>query len=353
MQSSCRRGFTLVELLVVIAIIGILIALLLPAVQAAREAARRSQCTNNMKQISLALHNYHDSFQSFPPRGIFGDGGSGPPQTPYHHTWLTAILPFMEQQTLYDSTDMGLPAMGPGGGGPPQPIVSTLVPTLLCPSDATAPGDVSATGRGVVPDGIAWTNYAGPTAWDWWLRRDRVIGPPWVPQGNTRSDGIFMADNSTRIRDITDGTSNTLIAAEVTFAGWMRGTNMSNGSGIPRKSNDGGYLPRAAFVGWPADGELHIQRYPSDPQYVCPTGGGPNTGQWFPDWNGARGSFWPPSFMTHVGIKVEWTSAGGLHSGITVIGLADGSARNLSDSTNYETWFYLCAMADGQQMGDF
>ena len=265
MRVSVRRGFTLVELLVVIAIIGILIALLLPAVQAAREAARRSQCVNNIKQIGLALHNYHDAFKSFPPRAVFGAGCVGPPQSPYHHTWLTAILPYMEQGPLYDSTDMGAPAWG-------QPIVSTLVETLLCPSDYTALSDTTQTNGN-----IAWTNYAGPTAWDWWLRRDRNMGPnnpPGLPitYDNTRSDGIFMADNTTLMRDINDGTSNTVLAAEVNFAGWMRGTSYQNGSGIPRLSNSGGYLPRAAFVGWPSDGELHIQRSPSDPQYVSPTG---------------------------------------------------------------------------------
>ncbi len=334
MRFRARRGFTLVELLVVIAIIGILIALLLPAVQAAREAARRSQCTNNIKQVGLALHNYHDSFKSFPPRAVFGAGGTGPPQYQYHHTWLTAILPFMEQQPLYDSTDMGAPAWG-------QPIVSTLVPTLLCPSDATALNDTSQTNGN-----IAWTNYAGPTAWDWWLRRDRNIGPPWVPQANTRSDGVFMADNTTRLRDITDGTSNTLLAAEVNFAGWMGGTDRQNGSGRPRLSNSGGYLPRAAFVAWEAGGTVC-----SDPKYVDPMG---NAGcRWFPSWDGARGSFWPPSFMTHVGIKVEWTSAGGMHPGVTIILMGDGSARNLADTTTYENWFYLCGMADLHTIGEF
>ena len=333
MRVSVRRGFTLVELLVVIAIIGILIALLLPAVQMAREAARRSQCSNNIKQVALALHNYHDTSLSFPPRAIFGAAGTGPPQNPYHHTWLTAILPHMEEQTLYDSTDMDLPAWG-------QPIVGTLVDTLMCPSDSTAPQDVSQSGR--PPNNpIAWTNYAGPTAWDWWLRRDRIVGPPWVPR-DARSDGVFMADNTTKMRDITDGTSNTLLVAEVNFAGWMQGTDRNNGSGVPRQSNVGGYLPRAAFIAWEAGGVVC-----SDAKYQGPTGGGCS---WFPDWNGSLGSFWPPSFMTHVGFKVEWTSAGGMHPGVMVIALGDGSSRSLSDTTNYETWFYLCGMADNQPM---
>ncbi len=121
-----RRGFTLVELLVVIAIIGILIALLLPAVQAAREAARRSQCTDHLKQIGLALQNYHDANRSFPTMTVFGGGAT--PQPAYHHTWLTAILPFLEQQALYERTNK----LGRAWG---QPIMGTVLPVLKCPSD--------------------------------------------------------------------------------------------------------------------------------------------------------------------------------------------------------------------------
>jgi prepilin-type N-terminal cleavage/methylation domain-containing protein len=110
MRLTSRRGFTLVELLVVIAIIGVLVALLLPAVQAAREAARRTQCTNNMKQLVLGLHNYHDVNKRFPPSGILaGDikvpvpPANAPSTVPYHHTWLMMMLPFVEQTPLYDT----------------------------------------------------------------------------------------------------------------------------------------------------------------------------------------------------------------------------------------------------------
>ena len=117
MNLRTRRGFTLVELLVVIAIIGILIALLLPAVQAAREAARRSQCTNNMKQLGVALHNYHDTHKVFPPGGLdYGHAGTGPhPSLPggvepanklvKNMNGLVLLLPYIEQQSLYDQYD--------------------------------------------------------------------------------------------------------------------------------------------------------------------------------------------------------------------------------------------------------
>ena len=133
-----RRAFTLVELLVVIAIIGILVALLLPAVQSAREAARRTSCQNNLKQIGIALQNYHDaSSGAFPPGIVFDLGPTGIPQRPdaswyYRPNWIINLLPYIEEQGLYDSFDLNefISAevnLVPRG---------TTVETLLCPSDA-------------------------------------------------------------------------------------------------------------------------------------------------------------------------------------------------------------------------
>lgn len=127
--SAVRRldAFTLVELLVVIAIIGVLIALLLPAVQAAREAARRSQCTNNLKQIALGLHNYHDTYQSLP------GGAHCPPEVIGHcHTWVESLFPFIEQGPLYDQIDFSVPN---NQGVNSSVLNGKLIGVLMCPSD--------------------------------------------------------------------------------------------------------------------------------------------------------------------------------------------------------------------------
>lgn len=123
-----RRGFTLVELLVVIAIIGVLVALLLPAVQAARESARRTQCGNNLKQLGLAVHNYHDSFNYFPPGGVSYGACCA---TPTYQTWSLAILPHMEQKPLYDRYDFNLPNEDPVN----HAVVQTFLKSQICPSD--------------------------------------------------------------------------------------------------------------------------------------------------------------------------------------------------------------------------
>ena len=159
-------GFTLVELLVVIAIIGILVGLLLPAVQAAREAARRMSCSNNLKQIGLAMHNYHDTFKSFPighqvngqtnPEcGNRGDCGAG-------WTWSSSILPFIEQSNLFNNFNFGLPPHNPLN----RQWMGTVLPGFLCPSAAKTPSHESLAPFGDRPyqieaPGMASSSYVG------------------------------------------------------------------------------------------------------------------------------------------------------------------------------------------------
>src|SRR5262245_13713930 len=133
---SLRRGFTLVELLVVIAIIGVLVALLLPAVQAAREAARRTSCSSNLRQIGLAMHNYHDTFKAFPIGALSTLGpAQGANSANGDWAWPTAILPFVEQKPLYDQLQ---PGSSPKAPAVTSPLVLTGVPVFMCPS---CPGD--------------------------------------------------------------------------------------------------------------------------------------------------------------------------------------------------------------------
>jgi prepilin-type N-terminal cleavage/methylation domain-containing protein len=151
-----RSAFTLIELLVVIAIIAILVGLLLPAVQKVREAANRIKCQNNLKQIGLALHNYHDSFGRFPP-GKGPDYRASRPGTPVYPRWSphSKLLPFVEQDNLYNSIDFTWPPETPGMGNPvinfmpawqnPGRVNAaasrTVVPGFLCPSDPVHPAD--------------------------------------------------------------------------------------------------------------------------------------------------------------------------------------------------------------------
>jgi prepilin-type N-terminal cleavage/methylation domain-containing protein len=128
---SRRRGFTLIELLVVIAIIAILIALLLPAVQQAREAARRTQCKNNLKQIGLALHNYHDAHDCFP----FGWGGTRPATGSPGYSAISQLLPFFDQAPLYNTINFSLPLTDPANDVPRR----QELPILRCPSDFDNP----------------------------------------------------------------------------------------------------------------------------------------------------------------------------------------------------------------------
>ena len=203
-----RQAFTLVELLVVIAIIGILVALLLPAVQAAREAARRISCSNNSKQLGIALHNYHDSHGSFPPESVwvYDHGKTGDPANyvARNFTWISMLLPYIEQEQLGDQIVQELPIWGQTDQSN-KLIVSTQLKVLTCPSDPQLSQD------GDMSHDMAFTNYAGAEGYDWWARK------------NDRLGGVFTLNSATKFRDILDGTSNTIALGEVSSFGYHGG----------------------------------------------------------------------------------------------------------------------------------
>jgi prepilin-type N-terminal cleavage/methylation domain-containing protein len=219
------RGFTLVELLVVIAIIGILVALLLPAVQAAREAGRRTQCVNNLKQIGLALQNYHDSRKTLP----FGKGPSYA-GAPVYARWSTQalILPFLEQGNAYAAIDFNFPPATPGmqgatgfmpafnnPGGQNGVISRAVVPGYLCPSDIEPAGD--------------WpgqNNYTGNQG-NWLCDRGDAVPAASDISPSELQTGVFYYLSKCKFASITDGLSNTVFFSE-----------KLRGSGVPNPRSD-------------------------------------------------------------------------------------------------------------------
>ena len=232
--SANRRAFTLVELLVVIAIIGILIALLLPAVQAAREAARRAQCKNNLRQLGLALHNYHDKWNSFPPSSTWDVANGGPgviDQTQAHKmispNWVILILPYMEEQPLYDAFDLKKYITDPVNAV----ARGTQIPTMLCPSDpfnsqplngtacpkTEALGDNWARGNYGANGALGMMSYAHHKneACAGWNSYTDSSGKKIIPWTQKRFRGVMGANASLGIKHIKDGTSHTIMLTEI------------------------------------------------------------------------------------------------------------------------------------------
>ncbi len=232
---SKRAGFTLIELLVVIAIIAILVALLLPAVQQAREAARRSSCKNNLKQIGLALHNYHDTFRVFPPGAIAdipfvtlpGDyGASG-------WSGFALTLPFVEQGTVYDALNIGKqPAFnGPAGSrgllqqAQYETLIETPITLFRCPSDTgplQRPRDIPGFGstRPFHSNDAAtgWSDgFCLPPTNNYVLAHSSRLVRRVTDNGGIHRNGGFRENTSRNFKDITDGTTNTIMVGERAF----------------------------------------------------------------------------------------------------------------------------------------
>lgn len=201
-----RRGFTLIELLVSIAIIAVLIALLLPAVQQAREAARRTQCRNNLKQIGLALHNYHDNFQTLPPGWIGVTSGQPDVSGINGWSWAARLLPQLDQGPLSNSINFNL-QVGSASNAIPR---TTPLPVYRCPSDVGPDKWTIPVVNTTTPlADLASATYAG------------VFGKDEVDNCNTlasgvpcNSDGLFFLNSRVRFADVTDGLSNTLAVGE-------------------------------------------------------------------------------------------------------------------------------------------
>ncbi len=317
-QRRLPRAFTLVELLVVIAIIGILVGLLLPAVQAAREAARRMQCSNNVKQLALANHNYESTFKSFPPGGIvtYAAGVTPTPATfckvgqdKTQAPWTVLILPYMEQSNLYNQFDFGKRFTGSSnvvGDLPNRDLFKLNNRAYQCPSDPDSQPSINNTNYMGVQGG-------GPTT--------GTGSAPCSTQTGTRvffQNGMIFANSKVTHGMISDGTTNTFLIGESRYqpvprmrgdgfhAGWSSSLKADTSFGVP--------LTFAAAV-------LGINSLP-------------NCG--------------PPDCFSYVS-----RIFGSKHVGGATFGLADGSVQFISESIDINTYRFLSVRDDGQVIGSF
>ncbi len=335
-MSRAKRGFTLIELLVVIAIIAVLIALLLPAVQQAREAARRSQCKNNLKQLGLSLHGYHET-NNVLPMGYQG--------TPYMSTgslwgWGTMLLPFIDQAPLFNSLAQAPGGTSPVGGAaagfsaimttlPANVALQTNLPVYRCPSD---------TGANLVTIPSGGLNGTAPGASSIFGRSNYpAVSGGSVPNisvgGLVTVDGAFTESSSRRFRDFTDGLSNTFLVGERRSPGTISGQYTGGDTMWPGANDD-------IAGSWPTSWQSYALA-----QGFCDPSSPLN----------AKTPTAPSSSNS-----VPYCSFSSMHVGGAHFLLADGSVRFISDSiatgpsrTAGSTYQNLASVNDGQVIGEF
>jgi len=359
MNSRSRRGFTLIELLVVIAIIAVLIALLLPAVQAAREAARRAQCVNNLKQIGLALHNYHSTHESFPLGGsanarFFGQGAPYDSWTQWSAQGL--MLPYMEQTPIYNAINF---AWAPEGDGPTSSAINataynTIIKAYLCPSDTNA-GKIN-TNSYHGSYGTTTYNPFGQKGWEGWA-------PPRIG-----SDGMFAIWISYGLADATDGSSNTIAYAEALVGNGLNGTSSQLYAGNAMMPYNSGANPN--LLSARANKALVLAELQKCASSFTAANLGNVSGRRGYRWgsgcqgfslfnclqtpndttynvNGCRDGCNPGCNMDD-GISYRASSA---HSGGVNVLMGDGSVKFVKNSVNRDTWWALGTRAGGETVG--
>jgi prepilin-type N-terminal cleavage/methylation domain-containing protein len=324
-----RSAFTLIELLVVIAIIAVLIALLLPAVQQAREAARRSQCKNNLKQIGLALHNYHDTFGSFPIGATGTIEGSTYNGGPYL-SWAVRILPYVDQAPLYNQVNFNLAHAESQVLTDGKPAREHVVTVYRCPSDGFS--DVANVTSSATSVAYAQTNYSGSIGSQSTPSSSSSCNPfqsfaESLPGGNIayarsadsrKISGMFAQSAAkVAIRDVTDGTSNTLCVGEI----------------LP-----GCHSPTYFNGWWPSAGRVTTGSTlaPINEMTTC------ERSQRISDPNCTDGT----NFNYSWGFK-------SMHVGGAQFTMVDGSVKFVSENINHQTYQYLGGRADGHVIGEF
>ena len=299
-------GFTLIELLVVLGIIAALIALLLPAVQSAREAARRAQCVNNLKQIGLALHSYEGTLRTFPPGYVSNFDARGNDTGP-GWGWAAMLLPQVEQTPVFNAINFGLPIESPGNLTGRLPLVNSF----LCPSDTVQPS-WWAVNRNVATGAAVQNNCQVAASNDVGMYGTGEPGPD--------GEGVFFRDSGISLRDITDGTSQTIVVGERSHR-----------------------LGEATWVGSVTDAIL----YPTD---------GDNIGRYVPETS-------PGMVLGHAGEghgpgdpRSDVNQFYSLHSGGGVNFLfADGHVAFLKSTMNYKSYLALATRAGAEVVsaGDY